>query len=396
MPNFPTQLPNVLGTFDSRDLDAPIISVPAERTFDGIQQLLALYNGLLLQTIDLFADYTLIAKETYEFASPANEGGLLQPVGEYAPSLLTQSAISATAGAFEVGYPIFRRGTGAGFTPEFLQRSTLDKLNRHVYEALLKDYNTQVRYLLAALFRNTNYTFKDDKVIGQGLGTYSVKRLLNADGDGERAYINGTLTDLGAKNHYKTSGTSGWTNGVFTMIKQTLSDVALDNDIVIMVSKASAEAIAQNCSNFVPASLPEDDKYIVPNGFNALSVNNQNAYTPPVRAIVSAPNAVGRVRDVGEIIVIPFLPDNYAVALDRSADKPLAIRECDLAALRGFRLTADDGLVPQLGGNKSLLAKRWERIFGVGVRNRANGVVVQITTNGSYTAPNFMGVSDQS
>lgn len=201
--------------------------------------------------------------------------------------------------------------------------------------------------------------------------------------------------DLSTANSYKTSGTANYTNATFTLARNHLRDLGLDGDLVFLVSRSDADYIVANCNTFVPVALPDDDKFIYPNGFSALSVNTQNATAPSIRSLVKSPRAIGRIRDCGELVVLPYLPNGYMITLDRNADKPLAIRECDIPSLRGFNLVNADAISNTLGGEKTIVNKRWQRIFGVGTRNRANGVIVQITASGTYTDPSF-GIVDPS
>jgi hypothetical protein len=89
----------------------------------------------------------------------------------------------------------------------------------------------------------------------------------------------------------------------------------------------------------------------------------------------------------GEVIVLPWMWQGYMLAMDRSAEKPVAIRESDLPQLRGLQTVSPDSMVGGFDPSRLLVNKFFQRVFGAGVRNRANGCVVQITTNPTYTAP---------
>lgn len=381
----PTRIPNLFGNFDSRDLERPVVEIPQPDLLAQIQEVLQMYSDLANDIIGVLASRTTVVKEMFVFGSGGDHNGLLQLAAEYTNGLATRPSITGTVGVFDVGYPIRRFRDRAMWTPEYLLRAKLSDINEKTYDALIKDYNTLFRYVLDAVFKTNNYDFVDDAVIGQGFGTVNVKRLLNADGGNERVYLNGVPTNIGAMNNYKVSGTSTWTGGVFVTARDSLKALGLDNDIVFFVSKADADIIV-TLPEFVPVNYEDTSD---PNIIEYMSINDQNQYVPPPRALVKSPRAIGRIRNCGEVIVLPWMPDGYLFSMDRAAERPLVIRECDLSQLRGFRLVAQDGMSPELGGDKLIVNKMWERIFGVGVRNRANGCIVQITTNPTYTAPSF-------
>jgi hypothetical protein len=296
---------------------------------------------------------------------------MLQPTAELGRVLATKPRKGAV---FDVGYPIDRFGDRAIFTAEWLLRNTLRDIAVKTTDAIIKDFNTLMRHVLNAVFQNVNYNFNDDEVLGQNLGIVGVKRLLNADGTQAVAIIRGREVPLGARNHYKVSGTAGWTDNAFIIAYNALRDVGLDNDVVFFISEDDKDAVSA-----LPSFISKDTR-------DALII--YPAGTEPMTAIVRNPTAIGRIKDKGEVIPLQFLPAGYMAATDRNADRPAVIRESDIPQLRGFRLTdsEDEAAIDTM---QTVTNKLWSRIFGVGVRNRANMVIVQITVNPAYTPPNF-------
>jgi hypothetical protein len=383
------QYPTIFGDLDSRDLmDRPVPEVEPADLFDAIQKALAIYNELATDVVSIFAETSQVAKERYDAAMLGGaDSGLLQPRGEYSRVLATQVAQEQGAeNAFEVGYPIRAYGDRGMFTPEFLLRATVREVNNKTLDAMMRDSNTLFRHVLDALFQDENYEFTDDKVLGQGLGTYEVKRLLNADGiPGVVKRWDNELVALGTLNAYKVS--AAITNATFDMIHDYLKDIGMDGDIVYIISKAD-EPTVRLLTNFVPFD-PEQTTFVDPNIQDPAPV--EGTVVPPAVARVRSPRAIGRMRaadgNSGEVIVIPWMFAGYIFGMDRSADKPVVIRESDLSQLRGFTLVDEDGMTPIIGGSKIIANKYWQRVFGTGVRNRANGCCVQITGNATYTAP---------
>jgi len=239
----PNRIPNLFGNFDSRDLVRPAVEIPQPDLLAQIQDVLTLYSDLANDIMGVLADRTLLVKEQFVFGAGGDHNGVLQPAAEYTNALATRPAIAGTVGVFDVGFPIDRYRDRVMWTPEYLLRATLGDINEKTFDALIKDYNTLFREVLKAVFEKDNYTFTDDKVIGLGFGDVGVKRLLNADGGNQRVYINGIPTNVGAMNNYKVSGTAGFVNGTFTIARDALKALGLDNDIVFFVSKADADDI---------------------------------------------------------------------------------------------------------------------------------------------------------
>jgi hypothetical protein len=383
--------PVIFGDYDSRDLEQPMVDEGVQAdVFDQLQKTLALYNELNNDVLGILAERTTVAKEAYEASLGGQaDTGILQERAEYGKVYATRIAQEqGLPNAFEVGYPIKPFADRKMWTPEYLLRATVRDINNTTVDALIRDHNTMFRAVLAALFRKTNYTFKDDKVLGQGLGTLNVKRLLNADG------IPGTFINefneevvLGDVNLYKVSGSNVFTNNTFVIAHDALTQLGMDGDIVYFISKADESAV-RLLSDFVASDdavrVITDPKIVDPPA-------PEGTIVQPSYSLVRSPRAIGRIRSVdgksGEVVVLPWMFAGYMLAMDRSGDKPVVIRESDLAQLRGFQLVSEESMTGAFDPSRLIVNKFFQRIFGAGVRNRANGCVVQITTNPTYTDP---------
>jgi len=397
MPLPKIQYPTIFSDLNSRDLmDRPVAEVPQPDLFDAIEKALTIYNELATDVISIMADTTTVVKERFDANMLGGaDSALLQPRGEYARVLATQITQEQGAeNAFEVGYPIEAMADRGMFTPEFLLRATVRDVNNKTFDAMIRDSNTLYRYVLKAVFENDNYPFVDDKVLGQGLGTYEVKRLLNADDiPGVFKKVDGTVVSLNTLNAYKVSGSTTFTNSTFDIAHDYLTDLGMAQDLVYLISAADQAQVRQ-LSNFVAFDpLPvgvTDPRIIDPPPIAGTIVPNP-------RAVVQTQRSIGRMRaadaNSGEVIVLPWMFPGYMFAMDRSAEKPVVIRESDLAQLRGFRLVSEDNMTPVIGGDKLIVNKLWQRVFGCGVRNRANGCIVQITTNALYAPPTTIFVT---
>ena len=86
------------------------------------------------------------------------------------------------------------------------------------------------------------------------------------------------------------------------------------------------------------------------------------------------------------LITTNYIPQGYVAVVassgQNSQDNPVAIRVHPNAKYQGLRIIPGNGVFP-------IQEAFTARGFGVGVRQRGAAVCVQVTTNGSYTAPTF-------
>jgi hypothetical protein len=360
----PTFLPNIFGAYDTRDnLALTIQDFTESRAAADIQAFLTEFNRLVDGVTSTLSFTDTIAQADFGIVG----GGEMQPYTEYGNTEGTRGFDK-----WSVQFPIFRYRDRQIYTEEFLQTETMDTLNTDVVNAAIRSATTRVKAVLRAVLFSGNYNFVDDQFPGQKLGTLTVRRLFNNDGASGTVYVNGQPVSIGTLQHYVTSGASSWSTAAFTTAKGKLRNVGRGRDTVFYVSDGDADDV-RGLTGFVPI---DNSRINDPNG---------------ITAIVDSPQAIGRMNVVGgegEVIVMPFMPDGYMFANDRSDSKPVMIRERSEAQFRGHRLIQNETGADY--GTKSLRNKRWEDILGAGVHNRANGVAVQISTSGTYTDPSAL------
>ncbi len=293
-----------------------------------------------------------------------------------------------------MGFPIYAFGDKQIYEYAWLKRAKFIDLATTILQATLADIETVIVELLNGLLNNVNFTFDDTKWPGMNataltgvpnLAPVNVTRLANADGSVGSVWAYGQEILLASLNHYLVSGTSQPTAANFATIRSTLRNVGNDADIIYIVNRADADYIASNFTagtDFVPpveilnTQLSQDlfGKYANPSQYGMLGTGIRTR-----GRILSA---------LGELVEFPHWPQGYIGAFDRTKEPPLRWRESDMADERGLQLATPDNKPVDVQTNP-LLGKHWRRIFGIGARNRTNGVVMQITTNGSYTAPSL-------
>lgn len=90
----PSNIPNLFGNFDSRDLDRPVVEIPQPDIYDQIQEILAFYRDLTNDIIGVLAGTTTDAKEYFQFSSGGDHNGLLQPRSEYSNAYATRPTVT--------------------------------------------------------------------------------------------------------------------------------------------------------------------------------------------------------------------------------------------------------------------------------------------------------------
>lgn len=368
---------NTFGEYLFGDLlPVPILTVTEDRYLPQIQQFVAAENAFVDAITGILCD------EGTEVQS-----GMMNGVGGRMQKMAKQGSVEATRAGqrWFCGYPLFAFGNKQIYEVPWLDRATFRDLAVSILNATLQDVETTIVEMENAILNNVNSTFDDSQWPGmnaQNVGAapapVTVARLANADGSVGSVYANGMETPLASLNHYLTSGASSIAVGAFTMARSALRNVGNDKDVVYVVSHATADTVQDTFSStdFVEPVEVRDANFIDPVGKYAVG-STYGIADPGIRTR-------GRVK-FGELVEWPHWPDNYIFAYDRTKAPPLRRRISDLAKYQGLQLAGDDDL-PDVQTHP-LARKQWRRIQGFAARNRVNGVVVQITTSGSYTAP---------
>jgi hypothetical protein len=183
----------------------------------------------------------------------------------------------------------------------------------------------------------------------------------NGDGTVPPPIKNRTFT--GSHNHYLASAGASLAATDIDRLEDDIVEHGFESDLVLMFNRTLTRTIT-GMSTYIPSSdRAHDQKWV---------------------------NLVGEpyVGSIGRFALLEedWLPDNYLFAfsaLGGSNDprNPIAFRESVNSVARG--------LILQRGTNPEypLADSFYYRKFGVGVRQRANGVAMQVTGGGTYTSP---------
>lgn len=374
--------PNIFGAYDTKEL--PGLRININGTTQGADM------ALVLADIKRWADFFDAAVALYEGSLAlrgtdasgtfytGTAGGELQPKTEYGQVEATRIDQSF----WQWGAPIRRYQDRQMYTEEYLAIADLRQIAIDTVAATNRYLTTRLKMMVRAFTRPTGYTWVDNQFPGEAKGAQiSVLPLFNADANTGRIWnaLIGDYVNTGTVQHYLVTGAAAVTLANFTMGRATLRDIGFTGRVVHIISPTNVDTV-KALAGFIPiAQIPGD---IYSNTSPAISA-------PQTTAVVTKPKAIGTFSNGGvsdgEVVVWPFFPAGYTFSYDATQDPPVYIREHADARFRGFRLVQDQTSTPY--GDGDLRNKRWEFIGGAAVQNRANGVVVQATTSGTYTAP---------
>lgn len=198
---------------------------------------------------------------------------------------------------------------------------------------------------------------------GLTLGGVTSAAFYNADGTIPPTVKNTTFT--GSHNHYLATTGASLAAGDLDRIEDDLVHHGFITDLVLMTNRAQTRTI-KGFTNFIPSREQVHD------------IKFTNLVGEPYYG------SYGRLSVLEE----DWIPSGYLFAFSaqgggNSQQNPIAFRESINPAARG--------LILQRGTNPEypLADSFYYRKFGVGVRQRGNGVAMFITGGGTYTSPVF-------
>lgn len=282
----------------------------------------------------------------------------------------------ATQGVFSLGYDFEWYDVAARFTWKFLADATAAQVQA-VNAAILEADNRNVFLgVMRAIFKNVT---RVADIKGQN---YNVYPFYNNDGTVPPKYKSNTFD--GTHTHYLTSGAATVDSGDFDACIDHLTHHGYQpqngTTIFIMVNPAQG-AMARtfrvangSTADFIPA--PSEPTLILPADTALVGGRPPDTY----RGF----NVIGSYRNC-LIIEEDYIPAGYLLTLGSGGpanlNNPVGIREHSNPALRGLRL------VKGANPDYPIIDSYYQRGFGTGIRQRGEGVVMQVTASATYTPP---------
>lgn len=276
--------------------------------------------------------------------------------------------------SFNLGFDFKWYDLAIRYTWMFLAESSqaeVEALNNSAIEA---DNRLVFVKVLSAIFDNRN---REASINGQDVPVYP---FYNGDGTVPPSWK--TYTFTGTENHYLTSGAATVDSGDLDDMAQKLIRKGYGTlrgyRHVLLVNNQEGKVIRK----FKVAS--GDDYDFLP------SQNVGGGIRLADGQVIGAPAGTPLAGEIGtygpwRVVEEDYIPAGYMIGFatggERNVGNPVGIREHANASLRGLTL------IPGDNNSYPLVDSYYRHGFGSGVRHRGAGVVMEVTTDATYTRP---------
>jgi hypothetical protein len=352
------------GTLTLADLlsrrDTTVSQLPADKVVAAVRAHLDTHNRLARDGVSSYCQLVSVERMMDGLA----QDGDMTEVDEFA-KVVTE--IAETEG-IEVAFPLRKYESAIGWTQEHLDSTTPEDLALQVMRIERGDTKEIVRQIKMAIYTPIARLFRDKH---DTKATLKVQPFLNGDGEAIPAGPNGEEFDPDTHTHFLRGPlTAANVNALITHVREH----GHSKDLKLVIDGAQEQGFRD---------LEGEGFYAYPPAGVTLGANA--AYANGTLDQSNTGNrAIGLINGA-QVVVKPTAVAGYVFCYDAGAaadQKPLAFREPRQPGRRGLRTVAENALYP-------LIARIMQHMFGVGVRCRTNGAVLQVAADGAYEAPNI-------
>lgn len=354
---------DIYGALGITDTDYAFINTLGQSVvYDATLQVLGDHNADLEASMKVFVESTTW-DHTVKYKLPGE--GYLQRMGSQSHANMVKAN-----GGWNVSFTLEDFGAAIGWNRVEWAYMTTEQYNLSLETVKRKDRNTLRQEMLRAIFNNAARTFKDEN-----FPDLTIVPLANGDSVTYPPVL-GSVTETTANNYlasgYIYSSISDTNDPIITIVnalEQYLGTPTGGSKIAVFINNEETPYI-KALSNFDA----------VPNRFVEYGANV--SLVPEDKFPSGLPGRVIGETDSALIIEWRWIPAGYMVGIHLEAPPPLRQRiDPPAVALgEGLQLVAEDMDNP-------IKSAQWSHRVGFGCANRLNGVVMQLTTNGSYSPP---------
>lgn len=284
--------------------------------------------------------------------------GELQPGSEDGVPVPTQNYAEITQ-----GYPMWRGMDSFGQNRETAAKLTVGEMDKLMVSVIAKDARWMIRRMLAAIYTNVSYTFKE-----KGRTDLTVHPLaVTADG---AIYLddNGNLTTA---DHYTgQAGAIANTTNPFSANETILRAHPGNTGVIVHYIPSGLVADTQALASFYPFN---------PNNGLVQFGNGVDLASDSIARFIGFGNEIVGVVGEGVVVVSRRLAADYVISIVDGVEKPLVMRQEPEAELQGLRT------VP-VQVNSNFRKFDFYRKAGFAVRNPI-GMAVRKVSDSSYDIP---------
>jgi hypothetical protein len=346
------------GTLSTLDVLAStqqsVVEFGVQQAWDSVNRTLTAYNRMIAQ---LSGDLWVTSTDTRR-SYGAGSTMVMEELDQFGAPGAQKISVGQT-----LDFPLRRYGAAIQFTRQAFESMTTAQLAAHVTAMMSADQANVIRAAKQALYVSTNTTFVDYLGIPAGV-SLAIKALVNNDGVVPPVGPNGEVF-AGTHTHYTAEATlsaAGYLSSIRTVQEH------YNTGVPVTVINQSDEADFRALTGFVAI-------------IDARFARGGGATTDVGRGALDMGNLYDRhigFFDAAEVWVKPWAVANYALTYMRGI-APLVMRQPVYAPAGALRLVNENDGHP-------LLARQYERQFGMGVWNRTAAAVHDFG-NASYTNP---------
>lgn len=311
----------------------------------AIAESLANHNATLDALLALLVRRTTEFKTKYRGAA----GGRLQPLDENGRARPRKALAE-----YEIGLPIYDAGDAWGANWITLQKMTVQDVSDTVDQMEMRDVQWLIDQLLAAVFAEDSYTFADPDH-----GDLTVKPLANGDTD-QYLPAGGVATTTATHLHAQANDIGDGADNPFPTIRTKLRGFRDTAGQIVSLVSTSLRSDIEGLATFRERNDP--NLSVVPDTQSLVAT--LAAQLPPNAELFGYADGVF-------IAEWPAIPAGFGFAVSTSGERPIAMREDEVAALRGFTQVAERNDYPWY-------ERQYRRRAGFGAWNRVGGVAFKI------------------
>lgn len=346
------------GTYDVSSLlksQEPVLNLDFDQVAAAFAEHLRNYNAEMIDALSIVAEPTIERSAVYG----APQTGEMQEQDEYGRGTTT---VDVRYG--RVAYPLRRFTSPVGWTSTWFAEATASDMAGKMLGVQVEYAKRIRREIQRALYPNTNFTFNDHLTDNYPL---DVTAMINADGSVMPNGPYGEEFDGATHDHYNAAAALTDTDVQASMTD--LLEHGHGDDVRIIIHRTNQtewEGLASFTKYDSPLIMAADNRDRAIKQAEIYTLNREN-------------RAIGIYQDA-EVWIKPWAIPNYAFFFaSGDPEKPLAFRQPKQVSRQGLRM------IP-LTYDHPLYVDTAEALFGFGVRNRTNGVVLY-HAGGAYVAP---------
>lgn len=293
--------------------DRRVADIETERIDTAVFESAMMFNRDMTAMMDTLAERKSVRDGSFDLPT----AGEMQPLSEDGTPRPTQSYLTITQ-----GYPMWRGGDSFGLNREAYAKLTVREMDKLMAGVLSKSARWNIRRMLAAIYTNVAYTFKE-----KGRTDLTVRPLATTADGAIYLDFNGELQTV---EHYTgQAGTISNSANPYTANETILRSHPANTGTIVHYIPSGLVADTQALASFYPYR-PNDGLVDFGDGVDVAA--------PDVARFIGFGNEILGVVGDGVIVLSRRLAADRVISLVDGAEKPLVMRQEPEAQLQGLQV----------------------------------------------------------